>query len=63
MGINLPYVKVVSEKLQLILGTHRTRFIFDTETLCVNYFVHLKIEWLQKMKRKLFRKLTLVTVE
>ena len=31
MGINLPYVKVVSEKLQLILGTHRARFIFDTE--------------------------------
>ena len=63
MGINLPYVKVFSEKLQLKLGTHRTRFIFDTENTLRKLVVHLKIEWLQKMKRKSFWKLTLVTVE
>ena len=31
------------------------------KTLCVNYFVNLKIEWLQKIKTTSFIKLAIVT--
>ena len=31
IGVNLPYVKVAREKLQLTLGTHGTRFTFYTK--------------------------------
>ena len=45
MSINLPYVEGTSEKLRLILRSHRIRPTFYTEnTLRKLFYVNLKIE-------------------
>ena len=63
MSINLPYVEGTSEKLRLILRSSKIRSTFYTETFCVNSFVHLKIESLQKIKTISFMNLAVVTVK
>ena len=63
MSINLPYIEGTSEKLRRILRSQKVTSTSTPKTLCVNSFVNLKVEQLQKIKIISIIKLTVVTAK
>ena len=54
-------LKILLKNYDVHSKLKREETFFTLKTLCVNYFVNLKIEWLQKIKTTSFIKLAIVT--
>ena len=63
MSINLSYVKDTSEKLRRITTTHKIRSPFCPSSRALNYFVNLKMDLIQKIKKVSLLKMTIITVK
>ena len=61
ISLNLPYVEGSTENYSVHSDLTKYDPLSTLKTLCINYFVNQKIEWLQKIKITFFMKLTLVT--